>query len=561
MTPQGFLLTPHPLAPLYSAENPALLIEQALGEISNPGGSEQVREVLRQTGLVSLWFFERFIAGFNGPFTKLNTGLHLDMANFCQKTIEKGSRNAMFLGRKSFKTSVGTTGFIPWAVTRDPETSIGLYHGVEDEAVGFLQVIQRVFDSNEFYAWLYPEHHVMNPRTQPSWNSHEMLVPSRKRFQKEPTVEVGSLGGSSQGRHYERLHLDDVVGEGDLDANRASAVEMTRKRAWFRSNQHALIKDRESVIFVEGTRYAIDDVYEDIMRDVGEAHGYWKEIPYTPKADGTWRVYYRQFLENGESIFPESMTTDELIKLQKTDPWTFSVWMQNNPITSGMSELIEYPLKTCGVDKDDSGWFVTLGPTDKRERIDLADMDVVQAGDPAATEKYVSARTSRSAHVVYARDWLDRRFIISLHADYVPITTFFNWMFDDFVRFKGLIRSTIPEQQGAFKLLGPLLREEQNKRQLWLHLMEKTKTGDKDAVIRSTLTPILNKGLLYVAAPFMNMVEEEKNGFPLATKKDILDAICIAEEASLRPRSPEEILEDMARDEAFAHRSRNAVGY
>lgn len=558
MTKTGFLLTPHPQAPLYVGENPETLFNQALGEMENLTTTEPLRQLIRQTGLVSLWFFEKFIAGYNGPFNKLNTGLHLDMANFRQRCLDPGSRNAMFLGRKSYKTSVGTTGADPWEGVRDPDITIGVYHGVEDEAMGYVQVMQKVFDSNEFFAWLYPEHHVENPRTQPHWNSHELLLPSRKRFRKEPTVEVGSMGGSSQGRHYDFLDLDDIVGEGDLDANRASSIDMERKKNWFASNQHALIVDRDSRIMVKGTRYAINDVYEDIMQDVGEAWGYWKEIPYTAKPGGKWRVYYRQFLENGESIFPESMTTEELLKLQKDDLWTYSVWMQNNPISSGMSELVTHPLKECKLSHHHDTWWIDLPGG---ESLDMADLDVVQGGDPAATEKYMTSRTSRSAHVVYARDWKNRRFVVSLHADYVPITTFFDWLFDDFTRFKGLIRSTIPEQQGAFKILGPLLREEQHKRGVWLSVVEKHKTGEKDAVIRSTLTPILAAGQLYVAEPFVNMVNEEKNAFPLGSRKDILDALCIAEEASLKPLDPQEQLEALEARESFGNRSRNAVGY
>ena len=554
-------MTLHPQAPLYAQENPEKLLDQAIAELGNLSNTEPLRKLIRQTGLVSLWFFERFIAGYNGPFTKLNTSLHLDMANFCQSTLEPGSRDAMFLGRKCFKTSVGTTGFDPWKIVRDPEISIGLYHGVEDEAMGYVEVMQRIFDSNEFFAWLYPEAHVANPRTQSHWNSHELLIPNRKRFQKEPTVEVGSTGGSSQGRHYSDLDLDDIVGEGDLDANRASAVDMTRKKSWFKSNQHALVKDRFSRIFVKGTRYAIDDVYEDIMTDVKEAHGYWKEIPYKPQTTGRWRVYYRQFLENGESIFPESMTTEDLIRLQKDDLWTFSVWMQNNPISSGMSEFVTLPLKECEVDYRNDEWLIVINHGPDEEVIPLVDCDVVQAGDPAATEKYMSAKTSRSAHVVYARDWQDRRFLISVHADYVPITEFFDWMFADYTRFSGCIRATIPEQQGAFKIIGPLLRDEQRKRGIHLGLVEKHKTGEKDAVIRSTLTPVMKAGLLHVAKPYMNLVSEEKNGFPLASKKDILDAIAIAEEASLRPQDPEEGLRRLEEEADFAFRSRNAVGY
>ena len=82
-------IAPHPEAPLFSQEkDPALVLKQAISEISSQGGfrdTEQIRQLLRQAGFVSLWFYLKFIAGYSGPYNLLNTDLHVEMCNFRQR--------------------------------------------------------------------------------------------------------------------------------------------------------------------------------------------------------------------------------------------------------------------------------------------------------------------------------------------------------------------------------------------------------------------------------------------------------------------------------------------
>ena len=75
-----FDIAPHKDAPLFTADEKEnqLIVAQAIAEMgANMSTSEQVRDVIRQLGLVSLWFFERYIAGHSGPYNKLNDGIHL----------------------------------------------------------------------------------------------------------------------------------------------------------------------------------------------------------------------------------------------------------------------------------------------------------------------------------------------------------------------------------------------------------------------------------------------------------------------------------------------------
>ena len=71
-----------------------------------------------------------------------------------------------------------------------------------------------------------------------------------------------AISGSGEGYHYDLIDLDDPVGLGDLNAERRSNVDMEKKKQWFSTNKEALLIDRSSRICVKGTRFGIDDFYQ-----------------------------------------------------------------------------------------------------------------------------------------------------------------------------------------------------------------------------------------------------------------------------------------------------------
>jgi hypothetical protein len=109
---------------------------------------------------------------------------------------------------------------------------------------------------------------------------------------------------------------------------------------------------------------------------------------------------------------------------------------------------------------------------------------------------------------------------------------------------------------GAFKLLGPLLREEQEKRNYYLNLRAVTKGTDKDNTIRANIEPILNDGRLYVIENNYNLLIQEVKTFPNGKLKDILDSVTLAYQASRTPPSELELNERYTRKKESAWRSK-----
>ena len=106
--PVPIKLLPHPQAPLMSRKDGPLIFKQVIDEVlsgrfstSNP----EIRELIRQAGFVSLWFFLRGIAAYNGPYERLTNHLHVDMANHYQDFMYPGSWSAFFIFRSGYKST------------------------------------------------------------------------------------------------------------------------------------------------------------------------------------------------------------------------------------------------------------------------------------------------------------------------------------------------------------------------------------------------------------------------------------------------------------------------
>jgi phage terminase large subunit-like protein len=559
-------IIPHPQAPLFSkndAKERLLGLADSLsrGKISN----DDLREVIRQAGFVSLWFFLKFIAGYANPFDQLNTDLHLDMCNFRQKLLSDGIRGAMFIPRGHYKSTVVTEGGAAWEIIRNPDIRIRITNHISDKAHDFMHSVKAIYDSNSFFAWLYPE--FIPPKNASRWNETELVVPARTKYFREATVEAGGVGGASEGHHYDLHIIDDIIGLGDLNAMYQSGTSMEQARKWFwGSEKTLLVSMKKSRVIVVGTRYAVDDVYDDIISKSYKVEGYPLKGHGEENPLGRWLVYYRKGIENGKVIFPENFTIEMYREMATDDWWTFVTQYLNDPQQAGLAEFSSYNLKSCYLDYDASNdqWFVMWkdDPSeDKYRKESLSAFDVILSVDPAATEKYISAKTSRSAVGVLATHYEGKKFFIYISADYVPVTTVFDWIFQQAEKLGPYIRATYIESNAGFKVLGPVIRDEERRRGIWTNLQPFPAVGDKDGRIRSNLQPELEMGSLHVAEPYLDLVMEEQKAFPQSYKKDILDMMSNAVANSIIPNSPEEEILMKEQEILNTYRTKNVAGY
>lgn len=568
-----FLYTPHPNAPLFESEDFHSVIDQVITEISSSNlstSNEEIRQVLRQTGFVNLWFLLKFIAGYSGPFDKLNENLHLDMANFRQEMMIPGRKAAGFTPRGCYKTTIFTIGGCIFILLRDPDACIELFSCVETRSVDFFRTVQKTFDHNELFAWLYPEY--VPEKNAERWNKTEMVLPNRTRHFTEPSLRGHGVGCSTQGIHGTHLIIDDPIGDTQLNVERDATAEMERISNWLVTNinNETLVKDHLTYqMFYTATRYGVNDSHAFIFKDPGKLYGFWDHLDLDEKDNGEWHIYNRTVIENGELIFPESFTQEKLEKMKEEDPWTYFTQYQNDPYKSGLNELNEYKVKECELVWENT-WKVLYYFSGQLYTVLLNECDVVIATDPGATVGRKTSKTSKSATILYARDWRNNRFILRLKSGYVQPSAVFNWNYNLIRQFHTSHRRTLLETQGAFKLLESVWMDywrqkvdeavKENETHYPLKLQGKPKTGDKKAMIRNTLEPILKDGLLFAEKTTKSKIDKAIMSFPFGAL-DILDAVCLAERGSIRPKTEKQKKAMKRQESRFKNRHANAAGY
>jgi hypothetical protein len=560
-------IIPHPLAPLFSSGAEGLLtLKDLASDLASPNFTftKESIELIRQASLVSLYFFLKYVAGSFGPYSDLTDHLHVDICNFRQRQLQAGSRAAIFLPRSMFKSTVGTHGGGSWELIRDPNLQIGLCASNVEMAGMFMSPIAATFSDNPLMEVIFPEHCARKGEKgniiEKTWNSHEIILPSRTLALPAPSVKCMGAGGSSAGNHFDLLTVDDLVSEKELDSDRNAGSDMLKKGNWFSSNQDTLlVTPRKSRVFLAATRYAVDDPYESMFTEVKSMHGYWDELPYEVNTEtGIWDIYYRMAIEQDKPIFPEKVNALELDRMRKKDPWKYFTQYQNNPYAASVSELASYNIRDCAVDFDNyDGYQIIFWDGMQNVNVPLAECEVTIGLDPAASETRVSKRTSQSAIVVRARDCQDRRFYIDGSVGYYAPTKIYDEIFRLYRKWRAYIRSTNIEAHGGFKIIWNSLLEEQVKRQTFIGLRRIKPLPDKDAKLREFIQPLLEFNKIYAASNIIEKIREEVTIFPGGVKRDVMDAMEIADRDSVKPLSPGEA-------ESFQRRRRtsgNRAGY
>jgi hypothetical protein len=216
-----------------------------------------------------------------------------------------------------------------------------------------------------------------------------------------------------------------------------------------------------------------------------------------------------------------------------TNPWLAQTQYFNNPHAAGVADFATYRIESVEMLWSEVDGSYKLSFPDGESFL-LTECDVVASGDPAASERRGSARTSKSATAVIARTPSDRIAIIEAQAGYVEPTKFFDWIFGYQDKYKQVLRTTYVEAQAGFKAFIPIGRREAALRGRPLSVQPIPALGEKATTIRNIFQPYLARDKLFVRKEFLGRFNEEFRVFP-GGRMDLLDAIMIAIFKSFKP--------------------------
>lgn len=561
-------ILPHPKAPLFSGKrtDTRLMIAHVISEMESPNAQirGEIVNLMRQLSYVSLFFWLRYIASYNGPYDLLNEDLHLDMCNFRQSEycMADGARAAAFIPRDMFKSTIFTHGAGGWEGLRNPDIRIGIANAIAERAGEFMRVIKSTFEKNELVAELFPEY-VPKPG-QERWNQNEITFPNRTKHYKEPSVDPFGATGSGEGDHYDLFVVDDPAGMEDIGSEYRSNVSMSNRVKWFNTAKRALPMSLKSRIVLVMTRYAVDDPGQLVMDSARKFVGY-KDPEFVEREDGEWTVYYRMVIEDGKPIFPEVMDEKTIEIMMKEDPWTVLTQYYNHPQKAGLVEFNEFtPLSGKMFYKNDEMYVMHEGNNfGVEERIwPISDCHVVMSLDPAFSDKGISAKTSRTSLAVWCMDPEGYQYRLWARVGYFDIYKTIDYMVDGVERFEGKIDGIYFETNGAQKQLPRIFRKEANERGVFLPLYGKPESGDKVARIRQTVGIALAKGKVVLCEGAATEFLEEMKLFPMAEfKRDVLDESEKALRSLVLPQSPEDRILEEYEEEDQIWATDNVTGY
>ena len=586
-------ILPHPDAPLFKGgdiENAKALLRDAMGELAspNPALSKDLIDLIRQATLVNLFFAAKYVIGpFNGT-DYLNFGLQLDMANFRMSPacMGDGARAASAIFRGSAKTDLLTVDASVWELLRDPGMAILIANAKEARAATFTDAIRNAFMTNPLLEILFPAWCAYKKSS--LWNASAFVLPNRPVYRKEPSVKALGCTGSTEGDRADLFNSDDLIGLDDLTAENLAGTTMNSKTRWFKASEKANLRSQRSRYLMEFTTFGAESLYSEVFNNL-------KGIEGDPSLKGEyeiggskkWTLYIRDVIENGVPTLPEVQTLESLRDLEKSDPMLYFSQYRMLPKEGGLVEFKDLPLgrarllrrgdgsdfviRVTGVEKARVGDII-FSSTGTRpewddgedEDLDVGEMGVVSCLDPAGTgERDAGPKTSRSALHAWARDYHTRSFLIYEDAGFYEILTLFRKIKEMVTFFKGLIPWVGIEKAAMQRIIRPMIEKDRNLfwEDSFVGFRDVDAGGEKDARIRYTLGPLAARGLLWVCEGTGGVFEGEFGLFPLARRKDALDAA----EKCLRllptPESPDEVEEGTRRAELVAVGRDPITGY
>lgn len=483
-------------------------------------------EQLREKCKADLFFLA------NGPleYDLLSENLHGHYAKWLHRTRGMQHRMTLF-PRGHYKSTINTiaesvqmalpnlAGLTahPWTLGPDIKLLIG--HENRESASRFLFEIIAAFTAKPLMCALFPE--LIPQARKQRMNKFELELP-RTKHHKEPTFDTIGAGGAAQGRHYNWLKLDDLVGEEARD----SETVMHRVIMWFDNVNSLLSRLSLDGWDLIGTRWSMADVYGHAERVYGVNKAVSVFNAYRPEQvaklqDGVLAAYVRGAEESGLPIFPEEFTSEKLAVLKKNKV-VWAAQYANNPLDSGLTTFEPGWLKRYYV--MGRKLVVFLGEKGTYE-VETRDLDRVILVDPSMGESEVADETGI---VVTGTDTYGRVFVLETIKERLKPPQIIDKLFE--LNSKWQPRCISIEEvnfSGVFKYW---LQERSLKIGQYLSI-EPYKPGSKRtkyARIRG-LTNYFASGQVFVLEGQTELIEEYE-AFPVGTSEHLLDALAQGQE-------------------------------
>jgi len=156
-------------------------------------------------------------------------------------------------GKSTVLTVVGAV----FDMIRNPNVRVCIASKTEGHAKKILSEVKQHLEQNEDFTRIFG-----NLVGDDKWNETEIIVSTRSRPAKEPTVFAVGIGGQVTGSHFDVIYGDDLVDED----NSRTKHGRTRTKTWYYTALDPTLEPdgRRHII---GTRYHYDDLYGHLEKN------------------------------------------------------------------------------------------------------------------------------------------------------------------------------------------------------------------------------------------------------------------------------------------------------
>lgn len=275
-----------------------------------------------------------------------------------------GSDKGVYLPRGHLKSTIANNALTLWKIIRDPRSrtmALSLNALLSER---FIKMLQEQFETNPAFQSLFGDLGPPPRHEKGNWTQSAITVVSKDRYGPEPTVTAFGLGGKRTGLHVERIVLDDVVGEGNVETD-----DMIRKTRDYIENLIP-IREPDSELIDIGTIWSAADAHSMFLRPEGNYH------------EDTSFIIGTLLDHEDEIVWPEKFTPKKIAKIRRqySDDYKYYCQYFNNP----------YAAKTQGFDVD---WLRYYDSVPKKLAIEKK-LNLVISIDPASSTHKKSDHTA-----------------------------------------------------------------------------------------------------------------------------------------------------------------------
>lgn len=496
---------------------------------------DELRENLRRNGKASLYYFSTAILGWN----KIRVTPHKEMADFAQQVPpefpNRKRRKVCLIPRDCYKSTLFSKSMPLWILIQDDFCGLpGLEHRIllcsfsSVNAQKQILSLQQQIERNETLRWVYPE--IIPDLAQTTWTRTNLLFP-RQGMYGEDTIEAAGVDTHIVSRHYTIQIKDDLEDKQSME----QPTVRERVKTFYRSAEALFVDEQTAYDLLVGTRWGVDDVYNDIMENESEYYEFltrplhWTrselEYDHAEALESNKKPIYNMDPDTfapdaGKQyfFFPELFPEDSCKRVRaKQGSFMYSMLYLNNPKDPSLAEFKSDDIVRFTFTSD--GDIVFRNQAGERELVLFDTLKRVLFWDPAMSQKDPK-RNSRNAMVAAGMDPKKRIFILDTFAQHGNA----GYMVKKFIGMhqRWQCHKAGIEDVNFSRLLKFPLNAAMRDLEYSFHVEELTPIGDKDHRIR-TLIPFAESHDLFVRERLTDFMDELK-GFPLMTLKDVLDA-------------------------------------